>query len=196
MKIKINNINNNIITKFDNKYSYHFNNLLPTISWSFNSNSNVQKFVKSYVLIMFDPNSPIPNWIHLNIPYIHPDINSIDDINKLIIDNKIYIAKNSWGKFKYNGPAPPSGLHCYVFVIIALNYKFCSSKNNAKNILVNDLVKSIYHNHLNTDLKVLDINSYVTYYYNNININEILNSQKCSNYKIKNIDTLYKIFFS
>lgn len=164
-------INNNINKLERNKITIKWNN------------------INSYVLIMFDPNSPIPNWIHLYIPYIHSSITSIDFTNN-INNSKIIFGNNSWNRKGYNGPDPPSGIHCYVFSIIALNYNLKDKINSIPT--VKDCIKLLYDNNKNSEKKVVYIKSKVGYFsYNN---DKNFNKNKCKKYNFTDINKLYKHF--
>jgi Raf kinase inhibitor-like YbhB/YbcL family protein len=70
---------------------------------------------KGLALIMDDPDAPMGTWDHwlvYNIPLLEKiERNSIPGTQ----------VKNSFGKFNYGGPCPPSGTHRYFFKLYALD---------------------------------------------------------------------------
>lgn len=178
MKVSVFNSDSN--SKLSPKFSY---NDIPIIEWS--STENRKKLIKSYAIIMFDPNSVVPNWIHLYIPYVHPDLNILT-INDKYNKSKTVICKNSRGIFGYSKPAPPYGTHCYIFIVIGLNCVF--NKNNCSND-AKEFINLIY-----TNKNVVDINS-VTFYYNKENKNNNQAVTGCNIYKYNTIGKLYEHFY-
>jgi len=172
---------NNNAQQYPAKYT---KNVAPIIRWSCTDNNKTN--IKSFVLIMFDPNSPVPNYIHLYIPYIDPTITEVD-LNKKLNKSKMVIGKNEYGKYGYIGPAPPTGTHCYIFTIIGLNY-ICS-----KEMMLLDarqIIKQIYDNHIHSKFKVTDMNS-VAFYFNKKNIENTNAITKCNKYKFNKITDLF-----
>jgi Raf kinase inhibitor-like YbhB/YbcL family protein len=119
-------------------------NISPYIEWT------SIKDVKSYALILEDPDAVSGNFVHWYIPYISPDINGIDNlimINSIKnISNKAHLkqGKNSLNEFGYHGPCAPkgSGVHRYIFRIYSLDnilnfdkYKSISGSTEFEEIL-------------------------------------------------------------
>lgn len=73
---------------------------------------------KTLVLIVDDPDSPSGLWTHWLLWNIPPD-------TAVIAEGKVPLGavqgKNSFGNVRYDGPAPPSGMHRYFFHISALD---------------------------------------------------------------------------
>ena len=55
------------------------------------------------------------HWLVWNIP---PDT---ELINEDVLTDDVIEGKNSWGRFTYGGPCPPSGTHRYYFKLYALD---------------------------------------------------------------------------
>jgi len=176
MIIKIQNNNSN--SKLVPKYSY---NDIPLINWT--STENRKTMIQSYSIIMFDPNSVVPNWIHLYAPYINKDFDQLDLSLKYNRSNVI-VGMSSNGNIGYQKPAPPYGTHCYIFIVIGLNCKFNKYPKDAK-----QFIYDIYHNN-----NVVDINS-VIFYYNKENKNNNQAKTHCMTYKINTIQKLYDYFY-
>jgi Raf kinase inhibitor-like YbhB/YbcL family protein len=68
------------------------------------------------VLIMDDPDAPGGTWDHW-VAFDIPVTGSIPDgVASLGV-----AGRNSWGRTGYGGPCPPSGVHRYVFKVMALS---------------------------------------------------------------------------
>ena len=78
--------------------------------------SGVPKDSKSLALIMDDPDAPMGTWVHWVVYNIPSSTTAIAE--KTIPGQQ---AVNSFGKFDYGGPCPPSGTHRYFFKVYALN---------------------------------------------------------------------------
>ena len=70
---------------------------------------------KTLTLIVDDPDAPMGTWIHW-VVYNIPPVNFITE--KSVPGKQ---ALNSFGKFNYGGPCPPSGTHRYFFRLYALD---------------------------------------------------------------------------
>jgi len=96
---------------------------------------NIPLQTKSLVLIVDDPDAPAGIWVHwilYNIPI---------NITKIKENQKKGVMKlkwgglqgiNSWGKFGYGGPCPPTGIHRYFFKLYAVNKKLKPVKKITK----------------------------------------------------------------
>ena len=78
---------------------------------------NIPQNTKSLVLIMDDPDAPMGTWNHWIVFNIPP----IDAIKEDSVPEGASHGKNSWGRFDYGGPCPPSGIHRYFFRLYALD---------------------------------------------------------------------------
>ncbi len=131
LKIKINN--DNLCIKHNGK------NISPIVSW--NSISNV----KSYALILEDPDAPMGNFIHWYIPYISNKITFIDNLlntDNIIgnITNNINNTQNinliqgynSTNKLGYFGLCNPetNKYHRYIFTLYGLDNIIPNIKDN------------------------------------------------------------------
>lgn len=103
----------------------------PELSWS----SSVSK-VRSYVLIISDPDAPRGTWYHwvvFNIP------KKTQRFKQGVVQSRTtgIFATNSFNNKKYNGPCPPVGeSHHYVFTVYALNKNLhLKSDANAMQVL-------------------------------------------------------------
>jgi len=102
------------------KYACNGQEVSPPLQWD-----DVPQTTQSLALIMDDPDAPAGTWVHwvlYNLPAgtralsenIPPDISLPDGSRH---------GKNSWGRFGYGGPCPPSGVHRYFFKLYALDIK-------------------------------------------------------------------------
>ncbi len=85
----------------------------------------VMENAKSLAIILDDPDAPFgvfTHWIIWNIP---PDTENIPEgiPKEPIVESPIRAVqgKNDFGKFGYNGPCPPSGIHKYRFKLYVLD---------------------------------------------------------------------------
>ncbi len=115
------------------KYSCKGKDVSPPLHWE-----NVPEGTKTFVLIMDDPDAPMGTWVHwvaYNIPrnYLRLPENIA---KKQKPDNLAFLQGiNSWGKYGYGGPCPPSGTHRYFFKLYAIDTKLSSSLKTKKEIL-------------------------------------------------------------
>ena len=72
---------------------------------------------KSLALIVDDPDAPVGTWDHWVVFNIPPNTKEITKG----AEPKGAAGKNSWGRFGYGGPCPPSGTHRYFFKLYALD---------------------------------------------------------------------------
>ena len=74
--------------------------------------------ITSFALIVDDPDAPVGTWVHWvvwNLPA------ATDTIAEGTLPDGAVEGRNSWGRNRYNGPAPPSGTHRYFFKLYALD---------------------------------------------------------------------------
>lgn len=121
------------------KYTCRGENLSPQIIWGDVPNRTV-----SMVLIMEDPDIPIPRfilpvWTHWIVYNIDPDVMELPEgmQHTDIIDKGVLQGITSFRKTGYNGPCPPFGTHRYFFRLYALDTIISVEPRSAtrKNIL-------------------------------------------------------------
>lgn len=101
------------------KYSCEGANISPQLHWN-----NTLKDVKSFAIIMDDPDAPggdFVHWVIYNIPgnlkELHEDVTPSRNINE-----EVMFGTNDFGRIGYGGPCPPSGKpHRYFITIYALD---------------------------------------------------------------------------
>jgi Raf kinase inhibitor-like YbhB/YbcL family protein len=101
------------------KYTCEGSNVSPQIRWD-----EELKDVKSFAIIVDDPDAPggdFVHWVIYNIPAsvreLHEDVTPSRNIS-----DQILLGTNSFGHIGYGGPCPPAGNpHRYFFRIYALN---------------------------------------------------------------------------
>jgi hypothetical protein len=115
------------------RYTCQGDNISPPLNWK-GEPSNT----KSFALIVNDPDAPSGNWNHwivLNIPAAtHELMENVTSFPKGTL-----IGKNSFGKYAYGGPCPPSGEHHYYFTLYALDTILQSSKDLTLSQLEQDM---------------------------------------------------------
>ncbi len=105
------------------KFTCDGQNINPHLAWS-----DVPPEVKSFMLIVDDPDAPRKTWVHwivINIP------SSIREIQQDSIPGTQI--KNDFGKENYGGPCPPSGVHRYFFKLYGLDVEKLEGVNE-KNV--------------------------------------------------------------
>ncbi len=100
------------------KYARRGEDLSPPLIWE-----NPPKGTKSYVLTVEDPDAPRKTWVHWVIFNIPGDQTGLPEgiPNEKVLANGIQQARNDFWDFGYGGPDPPSGVHRYIFTLIALD---------------------------------------------------------------------------
>ncbi len=101
------------------KYTCEGSNISPQIHWD-----EELKDVKSFAIIVDDPDAPggdFVHWVIYNIPAsvreLHEDVTPSRNIS-----DQILLGTNSFGHIGYGGPCPPAGNpHRYFFRIYALD---------------------------------------------------------------------------
>ncbi|HUT82891.1 MAG TPA: YbhB/YbcL family Raf kinase inhibitor-like protein [Candidatus Bathyarchaeia archaeon] len=98
----------------------------------------VPKSAKSLILIMEDPDAPIPKVVvtHWVICHLDPKTKVIEEGSKL---NDAIVGKNLMRQNKYLGPCPPWGTHRYIFTLYALDEKLPLTVRSKKK----DVLKAI-----------------------------------------------------
>ena len=90
---------------------------------------HIPEEAKSLAIIVDDPDAPVGTWVHWvmwNIPVTHQ-----------VKENKAHGIQgiNDFGKHKYQGPCPPSGIHRYFFKVYSLDDLIESPENTNKHQL-------------------------------------------------------------
>ncbi len=105
--------------KIPSKYTCDGANVSPELHWS-----NIPANVKSFAIIVEDPDAPggdFVHWVIYNIPAgmkeLHEDVTPSRNI-----PDEVMLGTNDFGKIGYGGPCPPAGKpHRYFFRIYALD---------------------------------------------------------------------------
>ncbi len=100
------------------RYSCKGEDISPPLTWS-----DPPAGTQSFVLIMDDPDAPMGTWVHwviYNIPASARGLPENVPSDAQLPDGSVQ-GKNSWGRFGYGGPCPPSGTHRYFFKLYALD---------------------------------------------------------------------------
>ena len=92
------------------KYAYHNQNLSPPLAIQ-----DIPEKAQSLVLIVDDPDAPAGTWLHWLV-FDLPIVETLEEGSQI---GKKGI--NSFKTQKYDGPAPPSGVHHYFFKLYALD---------------------------------------------------------------------------
>jgi Raf kinase inhibitor-like YbhB/YbcL family protein len=109
------------------KFGYHQQNISPELKIE-----NVPANAKSLVLIVDDPDAPMGLWTHWLVWNLPTSTTSIPE-GKLP-PNAVQ-GKNSYGNFRYDGPAPPLGTHRYFFRVYALDTTLSLPPGSARSAL-------------------------------------------------------------
>ncbi|MBA4369384.1 MAG: YbhB/YbcL family Raf kinase inhibitor-like protein [Desulfobacterium sp.] len=105
------------------EYTFDGKNISPDLSWE-----GAPSGVKSYVILVEDPDIPIPkflipSWVHWVVYNIAPETTSILKafLNHGSSENSATLGMTSYRKLQYGGPCPPFGTHRYYFKVYALD---------------------------------------------------------------------------
>ncbi len=101
------------------KYTCQGEDLSPALNWE-----GYPENVKSFVLIVEDPDAPIGTFYHWVLYDIPPDINSLPEgiTNEALKAKGIKVGTNDFRRLGYGGPCPPPGNpHRYFFKVFALD---------------------------------------------------------------------------
>ena len=119
MEIKIKSTAFNEGSSIPSKFSCENENVSPQLHWN-----EVSKNIKSYAIILDDPDAPGGNFVHwviFNIPGTMNELHENVTPSRNIPD-EVMIGTNSFGRIGYGGPCPPPGkAHRYYFRIFALD---------------------------------------------------------------------------
>ena len=90
----------------------------PPLAWS-----GAPEGVKTFALIMDDPDAPGGTWVHWVIYNIPADVTSLSKgiPTDATLEGGILQGANSWNRTGYGGPCPPGGTHRYFFKLYALS---------------------------------------------------------------------------
>jgi hypothetical protein len=119
------------------KYTCQGSDISPPLAWT-----NAPANVKSFALIMDDPDAPVGTWVHWVLYDLPPDaIGLPEDVAKTeVMANGAKQGLNTWPRLGYGGPCPPPGKpHRYFFNLYALD-KMLGLKPNATK---KDLLKAM-----------------------------------------------------
>ncbi len=100
------------------KYSCDGENISLPLAWI-----DPPEGTQSFALINDDPDAPVGVWIHwvlYNIPGDTRGLNEAVPAQGELGDGSQH-GENSWGRWDYGGPCPPSGTHRYFFKLYALD---------------------------------------------------------------------------
>jgi len=98
-------------------------NISPELHWNKPSDK-----IKSYVLIMDDPDAPMGTWVHwvmFNIP-AKDSMLSTHQVTDSNMTSGIKQGITSFQSTGYGGPCPPNGSHRYFFKLFAIDTTFNS----------------------------------------------------------------------
>ncbi|MGA7722501.1 MAG: YbhB/YbcL family Raf kinase inhibitor-like protein [Ignavibacteriaceae bacterium] len=101
------------------KFSCEGANISPQLHWS-----NAPKDVKSFAIIVDDPDAPGGDFVHWVIYNIPGNLNELhEDVTpSRNIPDEVKLGTNGFGRISYGGPCPPAGKpHRYFFKIYALD---------------------------------------------------------------------------
>lgn len=108
-------------------------NISPDLSWH-----GSPPGVKSHVILVEDPDIPIPrfilpSWVHWVVYNIAPETVSIPRgfLHTDPSGNGAMLGTTSYRKKQYSGPCPPFGTHRYFFRVYALDTKLDLNPNKA-----------------------------------------------------------------
>jgi Raf kinase inhibitor-like YbhB/YbcL family protein len=93
-------------------------NLFPPLKWN-----GAPSDVRSYVLVVEDPDAPSGTFHHCGVFNIPPDWDGLPKSVDTQPGNAPRFAENDFGNIRYDGPQPPKGhgIHHYHFRLAALD---------------------------------------------------------------------------
>ena len=100
------------------KYGFNDENLSPPLSWS-----GVPEGAQSAVITCDDPDAPGGTWVHwviFNIPAAAGGLPEGVSREEVLQDGSVQ-GVNDFNKIGYDGPAPPYGIHRYIFKVFAID---------------------------------------------------------------------------
>lgn len=115
------------------KYSCRGADISPPLAWS-----DVPEGVKSFALIVDDPDAPVGIWVHwvyFNIPASTRSLPEAVPAGAALPDGSIQGVGSSRDN-RFHGPCPPSGRHRYYFKLYALDTMLDLAPSTDKKALV------------------------------------------------------------
>jgi Raf kinase inhibitor-like YbhB/YbcL family protein len=104
------------------KYSCEGRDISPPLAWI--SQGGTPANIKSFALIMDDPDAPMGIWVHWVLYDLPANATGLpEDVAKTqVISNGAKQGLNTWPRLGYGGPCPPPGKpHRYFFKLYALD---------------------------------------------------------------------------
>jgi Raf kinase inhibitor-like YbhB/YbcL family protein len=101
------------------KYTCDGINISPPLYWQ-----TEVKGIKSFALIIDDPDAPSGDWVHwvvFNIPAEIRELTEDSKANRNLPDEAL-MGTNDFRTITYGGPCPPSGTHRYFFKVYGLDF--------------------------------------------------------------------------
>jgi len=97
------------------KHTCDGDDIPPTLEWT-----DVPKGVRSFALIMEDPDAPSGTFAHWIVYDLPPDTTQLQEA--AVLPAGAQLGRNHFGNEAYNGPCPPGGKpHRYFFRLYALD---------------------------------------------------------------------------
>lgn len=115
------------------KYTCRGRDISPPLEWT-----DIPGAVKSFALIVDDPDAPMGTWVHwvlFNIPASTRSLPENVPPGPRLDDGSVQ-GVGSAGENGYQGPCPPSGRHRYYFKIYALDTELNLPPSANKNAVV------------------------------------------------------------
>ena len=99
-------------------YTCDGQDISPALRWR-----DAPEGTESVALICVDPDAPGGSWVHWVIYDVPVSAGSLPEAVPLtpVLAGGGRQGRNSWSRFGYGGPCPPSGVHRYVFRLFALD---------------------------------------------------------------------------
>lgn len=100
------------------RYTCEGENISPQLSWTCSVEG-----VKTYAIIVEDPDAPGGNFTHWIVYNIPSRLNSLMENSTPAknVPEEVLMGTNDFGRIGYGGPCPPSGTHRYFFRIYGLD---------------------------------------------------------------------------
>jgi len=106
-------------------------NISPQLKWNAKKGG-----IKSFALIMNDPDAPSKDFVHWIVYDIPPEVTELPEgASSVNSQLKYHQGRNDFGSLTYNGPCPPSGTHRYIIKIYALDALLNIKEGSGKNEL-------------------------------------------------------------
>ncbi len=100
------------------KYTCEGENISPHLTWKCKAEG-----IKTYMVIVEDPDAPNGNFTHWIVYNIPSRINILMENSTPTknVPDEVLMGTNDLGRIGYSGPCPPSGVHRYYFRIYGLD---------------------------------------------------------------------------